>query len=112
LKEASDTNTNMVAVGFLYKYGYFKQTLSIDGAQTAIYNPQNQSELPISPVTDANGNRIMIQVGMPGRLMYAQIWLVKVGRIKLYLMDTDISENRDDVKSCTHALYGETTKTV
>ncbi len=106
LKEASDTNTNMVAVGFLYKYGYFKQTLSIDGAQTAIYNPQNQSELPISPVTDANGNRIMIQVGMPGRLMYAQIWLVKVGRIKLYLMDTDISENRDDDKSCTHALYG------
>lgn len=106
LKEASDTNTNMVAVGFLYKYGYFKQTLSIDGDQMAIYNPQNQSELPISPVTDANGNRIMIQVGMPGRLMHAQVWLVKVGRIKLYLMDTDISENRDDDKSCTHALYG------
>ena len=106
LKEASDTNTNMVAVGFLYKYGYFKQTLSIDGDQMAIYNPQNQSELPISPVTDANGNRVMIQVGMPGRLMHAQVWLVKVGRIKLYLMDTDISENRDDDKSCTHALYG------
>lgn len=106
LKEASDTNTNMVAVGFLYKYGYFKQTLSIDGDQMAIYNPQNQSELPISPVTDANGNRIMIQVGMPGRLMHAQVWLVKVGRIKLYLMDTDVSENRDDDKSCTHALYG------
>lgn len=106
LKEASDTNTNMVAVGFLYKYGYFKQTLSIDGDQMAIYNPQNQSELPISPVMDANGNRVMIQVGMPGRLMHAQVWLVKVGRIKLYLMDTDISENRDDDKSCTHALYG------
>ncbi|MCQ2605575.1 MAG: alpha-glucan family phosphorylase [Bacteroidales bacterium] len=106
LKEASDTNTNMVAVGFLYKYGYFKQTLSIDGEQLAIYNPQNQSELPISPVMDANGNRIMIQVGMPGRLMHAQVWLVKVGRIKLYLMDTDISENRDDDKNCTHALYG------
>ncbi|MBP5722347.1 MAG: alpha-glucan family phosphorylase [Bacteroidales bacterium] len=106
LKEASDTNTNMVAVGFLYKYGYFKQTLSIDGDQMAIYNPQNQSELPISPVMDANGNRVMIQVGMPGRLMHAQVWLVKVGRVKLYLMDTDISENRDDDKSCTHALYG------
>ncbi|MBR4116042.1 MAG: alpha-glucan family phosphorylase, partial [Bacteroidales bacterium] len=106
LKEASDTNTNLVAVGFLYKYGYFKQTLSIDGDQMAIYNPQNQSELPITPVVDANGNRVMIQVGMPGRLMHAQIWLVKVGRVKLYLMDTDISENRDDDKSCTHALYG------
>jgi alpha-glucan phosphorylase-like protein len=55
---------------------------------------------------DANGNRVMIQVGMPGRLMHAQVWLVKVGRVKLYLMDTDISENRDDDKSCTHALYG------
>ena len=54
LKEASDTNTNLVAVGFLYKYGYFKQTLSIDGDQMAIYNPQNQSELPITPVFDAN----------------------------------------------------------
>lgn len=106
LKEASDTNTNLVAVGFLYKYGYFKQTLSIDGDQMAIYNPQNQSELPITPVVDANGNRVMIQVGMPGRLMHAQIWLVKVGRVKLYLMDTDISENRDDDKNCTHALYG------
>lgn len=106
LKEASDTNTNMVAVGFLYKYGYFKQALSIDGDQIAVYNPQNQSELPISPVLDANGNRVMIQVGMPGRLMHAQVWLVKVGRIKLYLMDTDVSENRDDDKSCTHALYG------
>lgn len=106
LKEASDTNTNMVAVGFLYKYGYFKQTLSLEGDQIAEYNPQNQSELPISPVVDANGNRVMIQVGMPGRLMHAQIWLVKVGRIKLYLMDTDISENRDDDKGCTHALYG------
>lgn len=106
LKEASDTNTNMVAVGFLYKYGYFKQALSIDGDQIAVYNPQNQSELPITPVLDANGNRVMIQVGMPGRLMHAQVWLVKVGRIKLYLMDTDVSENRDDDKSCTHALYG------
>ncbi len=106
LKEASDTNTNMVAVGFMYKYGYFKQSLSIDGAQIAVYNPQTQSELPISPVFDAEGNRIKVQVGMPGRLLYAQIWLVKVGRIKLYLMDTDISENRDDDKSCTHALYG------
>lgn len=106
LKEASDTNTNMVAVGFLYKYGYFKQALSIDGDQIAVYNPQNQSELPISPVLDANGNRVMIQVGMPGHLMHAQVWLVKVGRIKLYLMDTDVSENRDDDKSCTHALYG------
>lgn len=106
LKEASDTNTNMVAVGFLYKYGYFKQSLSIEGDQLAIYNPQNQSELPIMPVTDAEGNRIMVQVGMPGRLMHAQVWLVNVGRIKLYLMDTDISENRDDDKSCTHALYG------
>jgi len=106
LKEASDTNTNLVAVGFLYKYGYFQQKLSLDGDQMAIYNPQYPSELPINLVTDANGNTITVQVGLPGRLLNAQIWLVHVGRIKLYLLDTDISENRDDDKTITHALYG------
>ena len=106
LKEASDTNTNLVSVGFLYKYGYFQQKLSLDGDQMAVYNPQYPSELPIHLVTDSNGNNITIQVGLPGRILNAQIWLVHVGRIKLYLLDTDISENNDDDKTITHALYG------
>lgn len=106
LKEASDTNTNMVAVGFLYKYGYFQQKISIDGEQLAVYNPQYPSELPITLVTDASGNALTVQVGLPGRLLHAQIWVVQVGRIKLYLLDTDVSENQEEDKSITHALYG------
>lgn len=106
LKEASDTNTNMVAVGFLYRYGYFQQQLSLDGEQMAIYTPQSPSQLPIQLVKDAKGNNITVQVGLPGRILNAQIWLVNVGRIKLYLLDTDIAENSDEDKTITHALYG------
>jgi glycogen phosphorylase/synthase len=106
LKEASDTNTNMVAVGFLYKFGYFKQKLSLDGDQFAIYNPQNPSELPIELVKHADGTPIVIKVGYPGRLVYAQIWKVFVGRITLYLLDTENSHNNDEDKTITHALYG------
>lgn len=106
LKEASDTNTNMVAVGFLYKFGYFKQKLSLDGDQLAIYNPQNPSELPIELVKHADGSPITIKVGFPGRLIYAQIWKVKVGRIDLYLLDTDFNQNSEEDKTISHALYG------
>ncbi|MCL2328181.1 MAG: alpha-glucan family phosphorylase [Bacteroidetes bacterium] len=106
LKEASDTNTNMVAVGFMYKYGYFQQQLSLDGEQLAVYTPQSPSQLPIQLVKDAKGNNITVQVGLPGRILNAQIWLVNVGRIKLYLLDTDIAENSDEDKTITHALYG------
>ena len=106
LKEASDTNTNMVAVGFLYKFGYFQQKLSLDGDQMAVYNPQNPSELPVHLVTDSNNNPITVQVGLPGRIINAQIWLVNVGRIKLYLLDTDISENNEEDRAISHALYG------
>ncbi len=106
LKEASDTNTNMVAVGFLYKFGYFQQKLSLDGDQMAIYTPQNPSELPVHLVTDSNNNPITVQVGLPGRIINAQIWLVNVGRIKLYLLDTDISDNNEEDRAISHALYG------
>jgi len=106
LKEASDTNTNMVAVGFLYKYGYFKQKLSLDGDQLATYNQQNVNELPVSPVLDDSGNQKMIQVGYPGRIVNARIWLTNVGRVKLYLLDTDFSDNSEEDRRITHALYG------
>jgi len=106
LKEASDTNTNLVAVGFLYKYGYFKQKMSLDGDQLAIYNPQNPSELPIFPVNDADGNPVTVKVGYPGRQIAARIWLVMVGRVKLYLLDTDINENNEEDRNLSSALYG------
>ncbi|MFO7869093.1 MAG: alpha-glucan family phosphorylase [Bacteroidales bacterium] len=106
LKEASDTNTNLAAVGFLYKYGYFQQKLSLDGEQIAVYNPQNPSELPVHLVTDEHNIPITVQVGLPGRIISAQIWLVHVGRVKLYLLDTDISENNEEDRAISHALYG------
>jgi len=106
LKEASDTNTNLVAVGFLYKYGYFKQKLSLDGDQMAIYNPQSASEIPVTPVKDAEGNNVTVKVGYPGRQITARIWLVMVGRVKLYLMDTDVHENNEEDRNLTSALYG------
>lgn len=106
IKEASDTNSNLVAVGFLYKYGYFKQRLSLDGDQQAVYNHQVSSELPIQPACDAEGKQHVIKVGLPGRLVYARIWFVLVGRIKLYLLDTDFDLNSEEDRTITNALYG------
>ena len=81
LKEASDCNVDMVAVGFLYRYGYFTQTLSMDGQQLANYEPQNFNQLPVEQVTDENGHPIVLEVPYPGRIIYANIWKVSVGRL-------------------------------
>ncbi|MBT3208637.1 MAG: alpha-glucan family phosphorylase [Bacteroidetes bacterium] len=106
LKEASDTNVNMTAIGLLYRYGYFGQKISLHGEQIVNYHPQHFSHLPIIPVKDENGNWKKISVAFPGRNIYAKIWQVNIGRIKLYLLDTDIIENYDDDKKITHHLYG------
>lgn len=106
LKEASDSNVNMVGIGLLYRYGYFKQSLSVYGDQLAYYEPQRFSHMPIEPVKNANGEFEMISIELPGRRLYARIWKVAVGRISLYLLDTDFELNRDMDKSITHQLYG------
>ena len=106
LKEASDSNVNMVGVGLLYRYGYFKQSLSLFGDQIATYTPQKFTHLPLNPVRDDNGNWIKVTFALPGRTMYAKIWRVDVGRIPLYLMDTDIEENQESDRGITHHLYG------
>lgn len=106
LKEASDSNVKMVAVGLLYRYGYFKQELSISGEQLAIYNPQKFSHMCIEPIRDGKGNWKKIMIALPGRALYARIWKVNVGRIKLYLLDTDFNLNLEQDRSITHMLYG------
>ncbi|MDR0845178.1 MAG: alpha-glucan family phosphorylase [Tannerella sp.] len=106
LKEASDSNIDLVAVGFLYRYGYFTQTLSMDGQQIANYEAQNFTQLPLTQVLDAEGNPIVLEVPFPGRVIYANIWKISVGRIPLYLMDTDVPENSEWDRSITHQLYG------
>ncbi|MDD2437265.1 MAG: alpha-glucan family phosphorylase [Massilibacteroides sp.] len=106
LKEASDSNIDLVAVGFLYRYGYFTQTLSMEGQQIANYEAQNFSTLPLTQVMDSGGNPLLIEVPYPGRIVYAMVWKVSVGRVPLYLMDTDIPENSEWDRSITHQLYG------
>lgn len=106
LKEASDSNKNMIGIGLLYRYGYFQQNISITGEQVANLLPQRFTQMPIQPVRDTNGNWIMISLALPGRKMYAKVWRTDVGRIPLYLLDTDIPENQDVDKPVTHQLYG------
>ncbi len=106
IKEASDSCVDMTAVGFLYRYGYFTQTLSVDGQQIANYEPQNFNQLPIEQVMDKNGRPMILEVPYHDRIIYSHIWRVNVGRMKLYLMDTDFDMNSEFDRPITHKLYG------
>ena len=106
LKEASDSNVDMCAVGFLYRYGYFTQTLSMDGQQIANYEAQDFDRLPIERVLDKDGNQMIVDVPFPNFMVHAALWQVNVGRIKLYLLDTDNEMNSEYDRRITHALYG------
>ena len=106
LKQASDSNANMLAIGLLYRYGYFAQDLSVWGEQLSQYIPQNFSYLPMEPVCDENGEKVIISIAFPGRSVYARAWRVPVGRISLYLLDTDIDENSPEDRGITGKLYG------
>ena len=106
IKEASDRCLNMTAIGFLYRYGYFTQTLSMDGQQIANYEPQNFNQLPIEPMLDAQGQQMILEVPYPGHVVYANVWRVNVGRMKLYLLDTDLDLNSEYDRPITHKLYG------
>lgn len=106
LKEASDSNANIVGIGLLYRYGYFNQSLSVSGEQVAQYIPQRFAITPVHPVRNEKDEWVMINVPFPGRILSAKIWRVDVGRVKLYLMDTDIEENTEADRSVTYQLYG------
>ena len=106
LKEASDCNVDMTAIGFLYRYGYFTQTLSPEGQQIAKYEAQNFSNLPISQVMNEDGTPMVIEVPYPDRAVKAYLWKVAVGRINLYLLDTDNEMNSEWDRQITHQLYG------
>ena len=106
VKEASDSNVDMCAVGFLYRFGYFTQSLSMDGQQIANYETQNFGSLPIERQLDKDGNPMVIDVPYTNYQVHAYVWRVNVGRVKLYLLDTDNEMNSDFDKPITHALYG------
>lgn len=106
LKEASDSKVNLVGVGLLYRYGYFKQTLNLHGEQMANYEAQQFSKIPVQPAVDKDGNWVKVEVEYPGRNIVARVWEVKVGAIKLYLLDADHAGNSDEDRFVTHHLYG------
>ena len=106
LKEASDCNVDMCGIGFLYRYGYFTQSLSMDGQQIANYEAQNFGSLPIERVNDENGEPIVLDVPYLNYYVHAFVWKVNVGRIPLYLLDTDNELNSQYDRPITHQLYG------
>ena len=106
LKETSDMNVNLVAVGFLYRYGYFTQVISGQGYQVANYDAQDFLKIPATPVVDADGNWVTTSVAFPGRTITARLWKVEVGRTDLYLLDTDYEANIPEDREVTYHLYG------
>ena len=106
LKETSDMNVNLVAVGLLYRYGYFTQVISGQGYQVAKYDAQDFTKIPAEPVIDKDGNWVTTKVAFPGRNLNARLWKVEVGRTDLYLMDTDYEENIPEDREVTYHLYG------
>ena len=106
LKEASDSNVDMCAVGFLYRFGYFTQSLSMDGQQIANYEAQNFNSLPIERQLDEEGRPMVLDVPYNNYVVHAYVWRVNVGRINLYLLDTDNEMNSEFDKPITHSLYG------
>ncbi|MDR0982934.1 MAG: alpha-glucan family phosphorylase [Culturomica sp.] len=106
LKEASDKGTKMTAVGLLYRYGYFTQKLSAMGNQEAEYEAQDFMKIAVSPMKESDGKWLTVSLVFPGRNLYARVWRVDVGRVELYLLDTDIEENLQEDRSITHHLYG------
>ncbi len=106
LKEASDSNVDLCGVGLLYRFGYFTQSLSMDGQQIAKYDAQYFNALPIERELDANGNQLVIDIPYQNYQVHALVWHVNVGRIKLYLLDTDNEMNSEYDRPITHNLYG------
>lgn len=106
LKQASDSNSNMIGVGIYYKFGYFGQSLSIYGDQEVNYLEQNFSNSSATLLRDEFGKPTFIEIAFPGRLLKVQVWKVKVGRIDLYLLDTDRHDNSDNDRGLTAHLYG------
>ena len=106
LKSASDLGIPLVAVGLLYKNGYFHQKINGNGEQETEYNNIELSNLPINPVKDENGEELKIYVKFEKRKVYLKVWQINVGRIKLYLLDSDIDENTPEDREVTLRLYG------
>jgi phosphorylase/glycogen(starch) synthase len=106
LKQASDSNKNMIGIGLLYRNGYFTQQITKEGYQISAQYPQKFTHLPLQAEKDENGLWRKITLAFPGRNIYAKIWRCDVGRVPLYLLDTDIEENNQEDRAISNQLYG------
>lgn len=106
LKSASDLNLPLVAVGLLYRFGYFRQRLRRDGWQEEMYRENHTDELALHSVNDPNDQPLLIRVNMRGRTVHARVWRAAVGRVRLYLLDTNVPENDETDRLVTGHLYG------
>ncbi|MGH9819988.1 MAG: alpha-glucan family phosphorylase, partial [Pyrinomonadaceae bacterium] len=111
LKSASDLNIPLTAIGLLYRFGYFRQRFAHDGWQEETYNDVFETDLALTPVLDGNGERLNVMVHIRNRQVYAQAWLARIGRISLYLLDTNVEQNADIDRMITGHLYGGDTET-
>jgi starch phosphorylase len=105
-KAASDLVIPFIAVGILYRQGYFTQSIDAHGNQIAHYHPTHFDDLPIAPATDSDGRELHVHVDMPGRRVMLRVWQAKAGHVTLYLMDSDLPENADGDRRITYQLYG------
>ena len=105
-KAASDLGIPFTAIGLFYKQGYFSQRINSDGWQETCFNDLNVSQLPIQPALNEHGEQIQINITFAGRTVYARVWKVQIGRINLFLMDTDVSQNNPSDRALTSRLYG------
>ena len=106
LKSASDLEIPLVAVGLLYKNGFFHQKINGYGQQQEEYKQNDVDSLPIHPVKDVEGKDLLVYVNLPKKRLYLKVWQINVGRIKLYLMDSDIEANIPEYRGITSTLYG------
>ena len=105
-KAASDLGIPFTAIGLFYKQGYFSQRINADGWQQTCFTDLNVSQLPILPALNSNGEQVQISITFAGRTVYAQVWKVQIGRINLFLMDTDVPQNSNSDRALTARLYG------
>jgi starch phosphorylase len=106
IKEASDLDLPLVAVGFIYPQGYFRQRLDHSGWQEAVYSKMSFADIPARPALTPEGNEVVVDVELPGRTIYAKVYHLQIGRMSLYLMDTDIHPNSPADRDLSARLYG------
>ena len=106
LKSSSDLGIPLVAIGLLYKNGYFYQKINSSGMQESEYHDIDLANLPIIPVKKETGEDLIISVKMSEERLYLKVWKIQVGRVNLYLLDSDIEENKEEYRKITLRLYG------